>query len=78
MKWQLRGGGWGGEMSYTLENLAFETINAFATVTSFLGSFRFCSFISRVPCYHCEISLGMRFPCQLMHEIREFPIVRKV
>ena len=65
-------------MSYTLENLAFETINAFATVTSFLGSFRFCSFISRVPCYHCGMSLGMRFPCQLMHEIREFPIVRKV
>ena len=61
-----------------LENLAFETINAFATVTSFLGSFRFCSFISRVPCYHRGKSLGMRFPCQLMHGIREFLFARKV
>ena len=43
--------GWRVGSGYVMNawNLAFETINAFATVTSFLGSFRFCSFISRVP-----------------------------
>ena len=47
--------GWRVGRGYVMNawNLAFETINAFATVTSFLGSFRFCSFISRVPRYHC-------------------------